>query len=72
MTVISGSQRALIMIGDAYPHEWKDYHDEILAKYPDAAKVAVDWRDEAEKLVKMVRLTSVRTKKREKQASLYL
>lgn len=42
------------MIGDAYPHEWKDYHESILDDYSEVANSAIDWRDEVEKLIQMV------------------
>lgn len=43
------------MIGDAYPHEWKDYFDQnILREYKETATMAIDWKDEVEKLMRMV------------------
>ena len=45
------------MIGDAYPHEWKDYHEGIMDSYPEIATNAIDWRDEVEKLVRMVHIS---------------
>lgn len=48
----AGSQRALVMIGDAVPHDVKDYRN-IMRIYP-FVKTAIDWRKEADELVGIV------------------
>ena len=50
----SGSQRALVMIGDAEPHSPEDYPN-LRNKCPaGVVGEAIDWRKEADELVKMV------------------
>ena len=52
----SGSQRALVMIGDAEPHSPEDYPN-LRNKCPaGVVGEAIDWRKEADELVKMVRV----------------
>ena len=50
---ITGSQRALVMIGDAIPHELSHY-DNLKTMFGSVVKDSIDWRVEADKLLDMV------------------
>ena len=50
--IFAGSQRAMVMIGDAIPHEVKDYPS--IMKYYKHVKKSIDWRKEAESLLGIV------------------
>ena len=52
MMTFSGSQRAMVMIGDAIPHSVTDYNT-IKRCYP-FVKTTIDWRKEADALVGIV------------------
>lgn len=52
---LTGSQRAMVMIGDAIPHTVSDYK-QIMSNYK-FVKSVVDWRKESDELIGIVRFS---------------